>query len=103
VTERVPGARLAWRTLPGSIVQHAGIARFEPTGQGGTRLDIKMTYNPGLGMLGHLAASLLGVDAKHILDEDLVRFKSLLEQGKTTAHGETVTLDELAEIVPNPS
>jgi uncharacterized membrane protein len=103
VTERVPEERLAWRTLPGSIVQHAGVARFEPTDRGGTRLDIKMDYNPGLGMVGHLAASLLGVDAKHILDEDLVRFKSLLEQGKTTAHGETVTLDELAQIVPSPS
>ncbi len=103
VTENVPGETLAWRTLPGSIVQHAGVARFEATDQGGTRLDIKMSYNPGMGILGHVAASLLGMDPKRVLDEDLARFKSLLENGKTTAHGETVTLDELAEVVPNAS
>jgi uncharacterized membrane protein len=103
VTQSVPGETLAWHALPGSIVQHAGVAQFAPTVSGGTRLDIRVSYNPGFGILGHLAARLFGVDAKHILDTDLVQFKSLLEHGKTTAHGEAVTMDELAQIVPNPS
>jgi hypothetical protein len=31
-----------------------------------------------------------------VMDDDLVRMKSLFEQGKTTAHGETVTREQLS-------
>jgi uncharacterized membrane protein len=34
---------LAWRTVPGATVEHAGMIRFERV-NGGTRLDIKMSY-----------------------------------------------------------
>jgi uncharacterized membrane protein len=36
----------------------------------------------------HALASLLGADPKHALDKDLVRFKSLLEDGKTSVRGQ---------------
>jgi uncharacterized membrane protein len=87
---------LAWRSLPGAMVQNAGIARFEPTPDGSTRLDIRMSYNPPAGALGHVVASFFGADPKHAMDEDLVRFQSILEQGKTTAHGEEVHFGDLA-------
>jgi hypothetical protein len=40
-------------------------------------------------------ASLFGTDPKHAMDEDMVRLKSLLEEGKTRADGEQVQLDEV--------
>lgn len=96
VTQLVPNELFAWRTLPGSMVEHEGRIRFLPQDTGRTRLDIHMSYNPPAGALGHALASLMRVDAKTALDEDLVRLKSLLENGKARAHHHVVTYDELA-------
>lgn len=90
-----PNKVFAWKTLPDQTVEHAGIIHFEKTPSGGTRLDIRMSYNPPLGAIGHFIASLFGKDPKHALDDDLVRLKSLLEHGKATAHGQTVRKEEL--------
>ncbi|MFN3326629.1 MAG: SRPBCC family protein [Bryobacteraceae bacterium] len=95
VTESRQNELLAWRSLPGSTVETAGVVRFEPTPSGGTRISIRMSYSPPAGALGHVVASLFGADPKKEIDEDLVRLKSLLEDGKTTAHGETVTREEV--------
>jgi uncharacterized membrane protein len=89
---------LAWKSLPGSAIQHSGMVRFQPTASGGTYLDIKKSYNPLVGGPGHSLATLLGADLKHLLDDDLVRFKSLIEEGKTRVHGEAVARDEVAAV-----
>jgi uncharacterized membrane protein len=95
VTRRVANEVFAWRSVPGAVIANAGVARFERDADGGTRLDIQMSYNPPGGALGHLVASLFGADPKHALDEDLVRFQSLLQRGKTTAHHHVVRAEEL--------
>lgn len=82
ITDFVPNELLAWRTVEGSLVQHAGVIRFEATVGGGTRLHIRMSYTPPLGAVGHGIASVLGDDLKSKLDEDLVRMKTLLETGR---------------------
>lgn len=78
---------LAWQSEPGSVIPNAGVLRFEPTPQGDTRVHIDFAYTPPGGVLGHLAARLFGADAKSAMDEDLVRLKSLIEEGKTRAPG----------------
>ena len=46
---------------------------------------------------GHAVASAFGVDPKRALDEDLVRFKSIMEEGKTsTRSGGQVNLDDVS-------
>jgi uncharacterized membrane protein/gas vesicle protein len=80
-TKREENRLLAWRTVPGAIVEHAGMIHFERV-NGGTRLDIKMSYNPPAGALGHVVAKLFGADPKTKLDEDLLRMKTFLETGK---------------------
>jgi uncharacterized membrane protein len=96
ITELIKNQVVAWRSVPGAAVENAGIARFEPNPDGSTRLDIRMSYNPPAGALGHLVASLFGADPKHAMDEDMVRFQSILERGKTTAHGEEVRFADVA-------
>jgi uncharacterized membrane protein len=54
-----------------------------------------MCYNPPAGAIGHAVAKLFGVGPKEVIDEDLVRMKSLFEHGKTRAHGKMVTRDQL--------
>jgi uncharacterized membrane protein len=73
---------LAWRTASSAPIQHAGVMRFEPV-DGGTRVDIEMSYCPPGGALGHAVAAFLGADPKSELDQELLRLKSFLETGKT--------------------
>jgi uncharacterized membrane protein len=96
-TQRVPNALIAWRTEPrrGDTVSHTGTVRFQPAANGGTRLHITMSYTPIGGALGHGVAALLGADPKQAMDDDLVRFKSLLEHGKTTARSGTVRREDV--------
>ncbi len=95
ITRQIPNRVLAWRTRPGATVEHAGIVHFEELDEGGTRLHIRLAYNPPAGAIGHVIAKLFGKDPKTAMDEDLVRMKSLLELGKTSAHGDRISLDEL--------
>jgi uncharacterized membrane protein len=72
---------LAWRTATTAPIQHAGVMRFEPV-NGGTRLDIQMSYSPPAGVLGHAVAAIFRADPKSELDQELLRLKSYLETGK---------------------
>jgi uncharacterized membrane protein len=72
---------LAWKSLPGAIVEQAGITRFTSNPDGSTCIDVKMSYNPPAGVLGHAIAELFGADPKHEMDDDLMRMKSFIETG----------------------
>ncbi|HEY8516542.1 MAG TPA: SRPBCC family protein [Candidatus Binatia bacterium] len=93
-TRNVENQLLAWQTIPGCVVEHAGEIRFEKI-DGTTTMHVRMSYNPPGGALGHAVASLLGSNPKQAMDDDLVRFKSLLETGKTTVGGRAVRREEL--------
>jgi uncharacterized membrane protein len=81
VTEIRPNELLAWKSVPGSLIQHAGVMHFEGDAEGFARVHIRMSYNPPGGAIGHGLATLFGVDPKHQLDEDMVRMKTYLETG----------------------
>lgn len=72
---------IEWSTVEGSPVTHSGSLRVEPFGDG-SRVHVRMTYNPPAGAVGHVVAKLLGSDPKTELDEDMMRLKSTLETGK---------------------
>jgi uncharacterized membrane protein len=96
LTRSVPKQLLAWRSVPGSVVETEGSVRFEENSHGGTRVSLRMCYKPPAGVLGHYVASLFGADPKREIDEDLVRLKSLIELGRTRAHGARITREALA-------
>jgi uncharacterized membrane protein len=95
ITREEANRVLAWKTMPGAIVQHAGIVHFVPNVQRGTQVDVHLSYNPPAGATGHAIAYLLGTDPKTMMDEDLVRLKSLIENGKASAPGKTARRDEV--------
>jgi uncharacterized membrane protein len=96
ITEYKKNERLGWRSVPGSSVNTEGVVKFTPDRNGGTRVAIQMCYCPPAGVLGHGVAWLFGADPKSEMNDDLVRLKSLLEIGKTRAHGATVRREEFA-------
>jgi uncharacterized membrane protein len=85
VTQFVPDQLLAWKSVEGSMIEQAGLMRFDPNPDGSTRLDIRLSYNPPAGALGHAFATLLGANPKRQMDEDFGRLKSLIEDGRTSA------------------
>jgi uncharacterized membrane protein len=96
ITELEPNQLLAWRSVPSSLIRNAGIIRFESSSDGNTRVHLLMSYYPPAGRIGHALATLFGVGPKNALNEDIPRLKSIFEKGKTTAHGETVTPEQLS-------
>ncbi|HEX6304342.1 MAG TPA: SRPBCC family protein, partial [Anaerolineales bacterium] len=94
-TKKVENQEIAWKSQPNEPIKSAGIVQFEPTPTGGTRVTVRMSYNPVAGELGHAVATLFGTNPKQAMDDDLVRMKSLIEEGKATAKGEEVTREEI--------
>ena len=84
ITRDVPNESIAWETIPDSQIQHSGVVRFEENWDGGTRVTVQMTYMPPAGVVGHKVAELFGVDPRQAMHEDLIRLKTLLEEGKTS-------------------
>jgi uncharacterized membrane protein len=79
-----PPHLIAWRTLPGSTVSHAGSVRFTPAGAG-TRVEVSLQYDPPGGTLAHAAAALMDADAGRRIEEDLQAFKQAVESGRLAA------------------
>ena len=84
VTRAEPGRLLSWATVETAPVESFGTVRFVPV-DGGTRVDVRLSYNPPL-----------GADPKQQLDDDLLRLKSLLERGKPSGDEERAARDRLS-------
>lgn len=95
ITEQKPNKSISWESVAGEDVKSAGTVQFEPTGEGVTRLTVRMGYTPPAGALGHAVASLFGKNPKQAMDDDLNRLKSLFEEGKTTVGSREMTTEDL--------
>jgi uncharacterized membrane protein len=79
---------IAWRTLEGADVASAGSVHFEPApGEQSTLVRVVLKYDPPAGKLGALVARLFGENPEQQIEEDLGRFKQLIESGGTGAAG----------------
>lgn len=81
LTQFLPNQTMAWKSVSGAVIRNAGVIHFEPNPDSTTRINIKFTYNPPAGAVGHAVASLFGADPKRLMDDDLARMKTLIETG----------------------
>jgi len=82
-TDDVPGQRIAWRSLDGADVPNSGEVRFLPAPGGrGTEVHVTLRYEMPGGALGKAAAKYFGKEPSQQLDDDLRRFKQVLETGE---------------------
>jgi uncharacterized membrane protein len=73
-------------------LQHAGVVRFEPAPGGrGTVVTAEMQYTPPGGAVTAAAAKLIGLAPEQQLQEDLRRFKQLMETGQVVVSESTLT------------
>ena len=82
VVEDRPNERIAWRSL-GGAVHHAGSVQFHPAPGGrGTEMTVELEYQVPAGTLGAAVAKLFGEEPGQQIQEDLRRFKWLIETGE---------------------
>ena len=87
----VPGEVITWRSLEGADVDHAGAVRFEAAPGGrGTIVKVNIQYNPPAGVVGATVAKLFGEEPEQQLDDDLRRFKQVLEVGEVVVSDATL-------------
>jgi uncharacterized membrane protein len=87
----VPGEVITWRSLENSDVDNAGAVRFEAApGNRGTIVKVNIHYNPPAGVVGATIAKLFGEEPEQQLDDDLRRFKQVLEVGEVVVSDATI-------------
>jgi uncharacterized membrane protein len=87
----VPGEVITWRSLENSDVDNAGAVRFEAAPGGrGTIVKVNIQYNPPAGVIGATVAKLFGEEPEQQLDDDLRRFKQVLEVGEVVVSDATL-------------
>ena len=83
LVEDVPGEVIAWRSLPGADVANEGSVRFTPApGDRGTEVRVRLRYDLPGGRAGALVARVLGEEPHQQVEDDLRRFKQVLETGE---------------------
>jgi len=86
-----PGELISWRSIEGSDVDNAGAVRFErAAGDRGTIVKVNIEYYPPMGVVGATAAKLFGEEPEQQLDDDLRRFKQMLEVGEVVVSDATL-------------
>jgi len=74
---------IAWRSLEGADVDNAGSVHFEKAPNGrGTVVKVSLKYDPPAGVIGAAVAKLFGEEPSQQIQEDLQRFKQLMEAGE---------------------
>ena len=87
----VPGEVITWRSLDNSDVDNAGAVRFEQApGARGTIVKVNFEYNPVGGVIGAAVARLFGEEPNQQLDDDMRRFKQVLEVGEVVVSDATL-------------
>jgi uncharacterized membrane protein len=74
---------IAWRSLEGADVDNAGSVRFEGDAEGSsTIVRVSLKYDPPGGVIGATFAKLFGEEPSQQIEEDLRRFKQVMEAGE---------------------
>jgi uncharacterized membrane protein len=84
ITEDRENRKISWRSLESSDIKNNGAVMFEPISDGrGTDLRIYLEYDVPAGKAGKAFVKFFGKDPDRMIDEDLRRFKSMMETGET--------------------
>ena len=90
ILQDIPGKLLSWRSLPGADVISAGSVNFDETPGHGTRVTVRLQYDPPGGKIGAYVAWLMRQEPSQQIREDLRNWKSRLEAGEApTTEGQT--------------
>ncbi len=78
IIKDVKNEMIAWQTVEGSSIDHAGSVHFEAIEDGGTRMRVVLRYDPPADKLGAVIAKLFRGDPQTEIDQDLKRFAKIM-------------------------
>jgi uncharacterized membrane protein len=82
ITGDEPGRRISWKSLPGADVANSGTVHFAETPDGeATEVRVRLHYDVPGGAVGRAVARLWGEEPTQQVNDDLRRFKQILETG----------------------
>jgi len=90
IINETPDELIAWQSLEGADVRNAGSVHFTDNLGGETFVKVTMQYLPPAGRVGDAVAKMFGENPAEMLEENLQRFKQLIETGlaeEVTAEG----------------
>ena len=77
--------RLVWKSVEGASIDNAGEVRFSDSPDGfGTRIHATIRYRPPVGRLGGAIMKLFNPAFSQLIEQDLRRFKEVIEKGEQT-------------------
>jgi len=82
VTEDIPAERIAWKSTDGDITNSGSVSFRSAPGGRGTEIYVELVYHPPGGELGRTIAWLFGEEPEFQIQEDLRRFKQMVETGE---------------------
>lgn len=86
IINEVPDHVIGWRSLDGSEIPNAGSVHFEQAAApSGTEVRVVLKYAPPAGALGALVAAIFGENPSRQLENDLKRFKEVMETGQVSS------------------
>lgn len=83
VVSDVPNELIAWRSLPGSQIDSAGMVQFKPApGDRGTEIHVSMRYTMPGGKVGATLSKIFAENPDREVYDDLRAFKQQMETGE---------------------
>jgi uncharacterized membrane protein len=83
LVDDVRGERISWRSLPGATVPNEGSVDLRPAPGGkGTEVRVHLSYAVPGGRAGRAVARMLGEEPHQQVEDDLRRFKQVMETGE---------------------
>jgi len=79
IVNDVPDKVIAWETVEGSSVDHAGSIHFDALDDKRTRMRVVFRYDPPGQKVGAILAKLFGEDPQREVDNDLRRFQKMID------------------------
>ena len=81
IVNDIPSQLIAWRSLAGSAIHHAGSVHFDERDDY-TQVRVVLEYAPPARYIGASVARVLGEEPHKQIAEDLRRFKAIAERGE---------------------
>jgi len=105
LVEDVPNERIAWQSVEGADVNCSGTVHFRTAPGGrGTEVEVELRYDaPAGGKIGRTVARLFGKDPGQQVEQDLRRFKQVLETGEVIVSDATMTAKGAAQRPAQPA
>jgi uncharacterized membrane protein len=90
LTSDIENKRIGWKSVENATIPNSGVVEFIDAGNRGTIVKAVMTYEAPGGKVGEWIAWALGEEPSFQVEDDLLRFKRLMETGRIpTTDGQT--------------